>query len=343
MAALVHKIPGSKWKQCLLFPVLSLTFVGCTQTNPAQIRDITNTALKNKPPNVSRKYDIPVVNYVDNTTDTFSSTSPTLRTEHVPTIIAIHEKKPVSVQHYKEKRTIKTTSIDRIVYSRNYDDIPKGGYKGNSYKVQHGDTLFYIAWITGNDYRALALQNHIRKPYDLRVGQILNVQGNTSVLVAKEDTKTVVVPKNRVKQAKAIRPLPPQRVQASMANTATLQWVWPAQGKLLVPYSINSKGIDIAGKSGDKVVAASAGQVVYAGNALPGYGNLIIIKHSDDYLTAYAHNQQLLVKEQQYVKGGEQIATLGSTGTSSPRLHFEIRYKAKSVDPIKYLPTVSVD
>ena len=112
-------------------------------------------------------------------------------------------------------------------------------------------------------------------------------------------------------------------------------------GKIIDNFSATeggNKGIDIAGSRGQPVVANASGRVVYAGNALRGYGNLIIIKHNDDYLSAYAHNDTMLVREQQEVKAGQKIATMGSTGTSSVRLHFEIRYKGKSVNPLQYLP-----
>ncbi len=99
-----------------------------------------------------------------------------------------------------------------------------------------------------------------------------------------------------------------------------------------------NKGIDISGSRGQAINAAAAGRVVYAGNALRGYGNLIIIKHNDDFLSAYAHNESILVKDQQEVKAGQQIAKMGSSGTNSVKLHFEIRYKGKSVDPVNYLP-----
>jgi lipoprotein NlpD len=99
-----------------------------------------------------------------------------------------------------------------------------------------------------------------------------------------------------------------------------------------------NKGIDIAGQRGQSVNASANGVVVYAGNALRGYGNLVIIKHNDDYLSAYAHNDQVYVKEQQKVSVGQKIASMGSSGTSTVKLHFEIRYKGKSVDPMRYLP-----
>nr|WP_245905483.1 peptidoglycan DD-metalloendopeptidase family protein [Photobacterium lipolyticum] len=119
------------------------------------------------------------------------------------------------------------------------------------------------------------------------------------------------------------------------------QWAWPSQGPIIATFSSSdngNKGIDISGRRGQSVNASAGGKVVYAGNALRGYGNLVIIKHSDDYLSAYAHNDKVLVKEQQTVKAGQKIASMGSSGASSVRLHFEIRYKGKSVDPLRYLP-----
>lgn len=135
---------------------------------------------------------------------------------------------------------------------------------------------------------------------------------------------------------------------ASTANTNTtaappssIKWQWPTTGRVISGFSSSeggNKGLDIAGNKGQDVRAAAAGKVVYAGNALQGYGNLIIIKHSDDFLSAYAHNNTIEVDEQDTVKAGEKIATLGSTGTNTNKLHFEIRYKGKSVDPARYLP-----
>ncbi|WP_394129853.1 peptidoglycan DD-metalloendopeptidase family protein [Shewanella maritima] len=118
-------------------------------------------------------------------------------------------------------------------------------------------------------------------------------------------------------------------------------WQWPVKGKLIGRFSASqqgNQGIKIAGNRGDLVKAAADGRVVYAGNALRGYGNLVIIKHNDDYLSAYAHADKILVKEKQYVNAGQTVATMGSTGASNVMLHFEIRYHGKSVDPLKYLP-----
>jgi lipoprotein NlpD len=124
-------------------------------------------------------------------------------------------------------------------------------------------------------------------------------------------------------------------------NGVGLSWQWPTNGRQIEGFSAGdqgNKGIDIAGKRGQPVVAAADGRVVYAGNALRGYGNLIIIKHNDDYLSAYAHNDSLLVKEQQSVKAGQKIADMGSSESSDVRLHFEIRYHGQSVDPMRFLP-----
>lgn len=125
------------------------------------------------------------------------------------------------------------------------------------------------------------------------------------------------------------------------AVSSSVKWQWPTQGRVIANFSAaegGNKGIDIAGTKGQAVKAAAAGRVVYAGNALQGYGNLIIIKHNDDFLSAYAHNDSIKVGEQDNVSAGQTIATLGSSGTNSNKLHFEIRYQGKSVDPIRYLP-----
>ncbi|MCS6040236.1 murein hydrolase activator NlpD [Klebsiella pneumoniae subsp. pneumoniae] len=150
-------------------------------------------------------------------------------------------------------------------------------------------------------------------------------------------TTTVVAP--------VTAPTTVSTTQPTASSTSTSSpisaWRWPTDGKVIENFSGaegGNKGIDIAGSKGQAIVATADGRVVYAGNALRGYGNLIIIKHNDDYLSAYAHNDTMLVREQQEVKAGQKIATMGSTGTSSTRLHFEIRYKGKSVNPLQYLP-----
>ena len=277
-------------------------------------------------------------------------------------------------------------SEGHIVYNRSYTSIPKGSYSGNTYTVKRGDTLFYIAWITGNDYRDLAQRNNIPEPCSLNVGQ--NIQlGNGSAtgnggMLAATDATSGGVPKppstsqiqtatvdsqstnaysdNSGKQnvgkmlpaagavaattatAPVTAPVVAPPVSSTVSNSAPVStWRWPTDGKIIDNFSSSeggNKGVDIAGSRGQPIFATSDGRVVYAGNALRGYGNLIIIKHNDDYLSAYAHNDTMLVREQQEVKAGQKIATMGSTGTSSVRLHFEIRYKGKSVNPLRYLP-----
>ncbi|USD65676.1 peptidoglycan DD-metalloendopeptidase family protein [Vibrio sp. SCSIO 43136] len=124
-------------------------------------------------------------------------------------------------------------------------------------------------------------------------------------------------------------------------NDKINKWIWPTKGRVIKSFSAGdqgNKGIDIAGQRGQSIVSTAKGTVVYSGNALRGYGNLIIIKHNDNYLSAYAHNERLLVKEGQSVKAGQKIATMGSSGANKVQLHFEIRYQGKSVNPNRYLP-----
>ncbi|BAS33853.1 lipoprotein NlpD [Klebsiella pneumoniae] len=282
----------------------------------------------------------------------------------------------------------------KIVYNRKYGDIPKGSYTGGStYTVRRGDTLFYIAWVTGNDFRDLAQRNNVPAPYALNVGQVLQVgnasgqpitgenavsqasarasggatatttsaQKSTAVVASQptitysessgEQSATKMLPNNKPATttttvvAPVTAPTTVSTIQPTASSTSTSSpissWRWPTDGKVIENFSGaegGNKGIDIAGSKGQAIVATADGRVVYAGNALRGYGNLIIIKHNDDYLSAYAHNDTMLVREQQEVKAGQKIATMGSTGTSSTRLHFEIRYKGKSVNPLQYLP-----
>ncbi|WP_315709523.1 murein hydrolase activator NlpD [Brenneria uluponensis] len=266
-----------------------------------------------------------------------------------------------------------TTHEGKIVYNRSYSNIPKGSYTGTNYIVKRGDTLFYIAWISGNDYRELAQRNGISEPYSLNVGQTLtlgnNMNANGSQVMASNSGHMLPVNATRngqmqtsqvdsqstnaysgnsgkknvgkmLPKAGASAPVAEPRPVPSSSNVAITGWRWPTEGKVIDNFSAaegGNKGIDIAGSRGQPVVATAGGRVVYAGNALRGYGNLIIIKHNDDYLSAYAHNETMLVREQQEVKAGQKIATMGSTGTSSVRLHFEIRYKGKSVNPLRFL------
>ncbi|WP_207477619.1 murein hydrolase activator NlpD [Gilliamella apicola] len=351
-------------KKILTLSCLSLMISACTQTNPAEIEDISNSSSRSS----SSVYSKPPTNISTgsrSSSQIYSSSTPASRST-------------VTSNSNRDSQSV-VTSNERIVYNRNYNDIPKGGYQGDTYTVKRGDTLFYIAWVTGNDYRALAAKNNIKEPFAVNVGQVLDVSGGTTVVETKKTTSTAQVvaagnygsatntttktkpvvttvtttttttsgkdkPTNTIQTTETVtEPVDTTTTEPTKlpttSNVANIVWQWPAQGKIIEKFSNASKGIDISGTLGTKIVAAANGRVVYSGNALPGYGNLIIIKHNDDYLTAYAHNQTILVKEQQNVRAGEQIATMGATGTSSVRLHFEIRYKAQSVDPLKYLST----
>merc|ERR1711974_8396 len=151
--------------------------------------------------------------------------------------------------------------------------------------------------------------------------------------------KKVVNPKNVTivkKSSKSVKKQTPTSFPDKVQ-----EWVWPAEGKVVGTFSKSesgNKGIDIAGAKGSKVVAAADGKVVYSGSALRGYSNLVIIKHTDTFLSAYAYNDTILVKEREWVSAGQQIATMGDSGTNSVKLHFEVRYRGKSLAPMKYLP-----
>ena len=212
--------------------------------------------------------------------------------------------------------------------------------------VQKGDTLFSIAWRYGVDYRQLASANYIYSPYTIYPGQKIDVR---NINRKPASTKPVRVEKPSKVPTKNSIPVtvPPQISQnppEKPAIQAETDWKWPANGRLIGYFSTKkpvSKGIDITGSLGESVSAAAAGTVVYAGQGLRGYGNLVIIKHDDTYLSAYAHSSRILVREQEVVKAGQKIAEIGSTGTDKVKLHFEIRRNGKPVDPLEYLPSRS--
>lgn len=204
------------------------------------------------------------------------------------------------------------------------------------YKVKKGDTLYSISWRYGLDYKQVAKINRIRSPYRIYVGQKLYFKSTASKRTTNRTTSNTTTKKtaskNTTKQV---------RSTTTYSSNQPLTWRWPTGGKVISTYSKSAagrKGIDIAGKSGQTIRAAAAGKVVYSGNGLPRYGNLLIIKHNDVYLSAYAHNKSLLVQEGQIVKAGQKIATLGRSGTQRNQLHFEIRRNGKPIDPMRFLP-----
>ena len=192
------------------------------------------------------------------------------------------------------------------------------------YRVRAGDTLYRIALNHHQSVNALVAWNKLADPASITAGQLLRISP-ASTNPAKTTTPATTV---KTTPPPATRPAPPGIV---------LQW--PVRGSLIGKFNGNSnKGIDIAGKAGDPVRAAAGGTVAYAGKGIRAYGNLLIIKHGNDYLTAYAHNQTLLVKEGQTVQAGQQIATVGRTGSNRDMLHFELRRQGQAIDPLSALP-----
>lgn len=228
----------------------------------------------------------------------------------------------------------------------------------SEYNVEPGDTLFAIAFYSGNDYRELAKINNIQPPYTLNIGQriLLDPPAKPVKKAPKLDTEQVVQTLDKIevdrkpRQEYGVTKPKKHRKNQDKNNFNSIKsdkvdgnsaWIWPASGANTIA-TIGSdgttRGLNIKGVKGSTVVAAAGGKVVYAGNALKGYGNLVIIKHDDQYLSAYAHNESILVTEQTYVAQGQTIATMGNSGASEVLLHFEIRKMGKSMNPFKYLP-----
>lgn len=218
--------------------------------------------------------------------------------------------------------------------------------KIGSHIVAQGETLFSIAWAYNLDYRALADANGIDRSYTIYPGQKLHLNASsrssasTAVPTSKVKKPTYSPVKNTPKSVSKTVKKPSSSYSATASN-GSLSWQWPAKGKVVQRFSASgkvNKGIDIEGKLGDAVSASAEGSVVYAGTGLLGYGKLVIIKHNDKFLSAYAHNRKLLVNEGDSVKAGEKIAEIGASGTQKIKLHFEIRRDGKPTDPEKYLP-----
>ena len=405
-------------KSFLLLPVSIAILTACSSNSPAPIENVDGTLS----PGVMQPVD-------NNSSGTWQpeiqqNTMPSTMGGSVPTgtqtpqpsfqptyqpvqqpVATQPQPAPVPVQP-QTKTVTKTvsdcTSSGAINVPRNpntnapdYSQIQKGSYKGNTYKVNKGDTMFLIAYLTGMDVKDLASMNNMKEPYSLSVGQTLKISNcstktiTTTVPVKTTASATPAAPaepevtytpgangtqigsdgtvigpiKSGVATGGASTPAFTNNTPSTPVTTTTqvetttndtpinanvvapvasnIAWQWPTQGNVIQGFSNTdggNKGVDISGSRGQAVKAAASGRVVYAGNALRGYGNLIIIKHNDDFLSAYAHNDKILVSDQQEVKAGQEIAKMGSTGTNAVKLHFEIRYKGKSVDPVRYLP-----
>lgn len=240
----------------------------------------------------------------------------------------------------------------------------------SQYLIRRGDTLFAIAWRYDLEMKTLASWNGIHPPFVIHPGQRLNLrpppgynksatQKPTSapqqtaerptILESKPEKLPPTTKPSAKVSASAPEKLPPTTKPPGKApapaekypSNKEVTWGWPTVGKVVAEFSANGvgkTGINIQGKTGQSVVAAASGKVVYSGNGLKGYGELIIIKHSDELLSAYAYNRKRLVKEGSWAKKGQRIAELGGAGKDLSVLHFEIRKKGKPVNPLKYLP-----
>ncbi len=234
------------------------------------------------------------------------------------------------------------------------ENAGKPGY----YTVQPGDTLFRIALDSGQTWRDLQTWNNLANANVIEVGQVLRVIPPAAVAAAPVApapvTATGVTAAPVTSSSVVSRPLnatgtgtvtaaaptpAPAAAPAAVPAGDAVSFVWPAQGTVIDTFDeAKNKGVGIAGKLGDPVLAAADGRVVYAGAGLRGYGNLIILKHNNTFLTAYAHNQALLVREDQTVRQGQKIAEMGSSDADRVKLHFEVRRQGKPVDPLSFLP-----
>jgi lipoprotein NlpD len=218
--------------------------------------------------------------------------------------------------------------------------------------VKRGDTLYSIALEHGHDYRDVAQWNSLDDPTKLRIGQTLRVappEERAVVLGAAPSSGRIEShPLGAPPGQKPAEPKPagqppaaqkPPTREEPRLEAQPLQFLWPAKGKLLSGFaSGRQKGIDIEGKVGDPVIAAAAGRVTYVGSGIPGLGKLVVIRHDQGFITVYAHNKDIVVKEQQQVSRGQKIAEVGASDAERPKLHFQIRKGSSAVDPLLYLP-----
>ena len=227
----------------------------------------------------------------------------------------------------------------------------------STYAVQGGDTLYSIAFRYGLDYRKVASANGIPAPYTIYPGQTIALK--EAPLPAKRATAAKPAPTPAPKKSSSPKVYPtasasvPKTVAVTRSSSSSVKknsnsvytgsavgaWRWPTSGRVTRGYSSSvHKGIDIAGRRGDPIQAVAAGKVVYAGTGIVGFGELVIVKHNEVYLSAYGHNDRLLVAEGDTVGAGQKIAQKGSSGTDTVKLHFEIRKEGKPVDPQRLLP-----
>ncbi|MDC9719797.1 MAG: peptidoglycan DD-metalloendopeptidase family protein [Gammaproteobacteria bacterium] len=264
-------------------------------------------------------------------------------------------------------RVIKFCSIGVLVFllsacsSSQYAPVQELGYSSGqmstasaptSYQVKSGDTLFAIAWRFGWDYKKLAKANRIRSPYTIYVGQNIyfNAKNENKIKLNKSFNGVVNKPSSTSNEPtvssisnsnKTIDKNSNALKNKNFNGHSSVKWQWPIKGKLIRSFSNKGNafhGIDVSSSLGKSVKAASSGIIVYAGSGIQGYGNLVVVKHNDTYLSAYAYNSRILVVEGAQVSAGQIIAEVGKGPQLDPRLHFEIRKNGKPVNPLRYLP-----
>lgn len=217
--------------------------------------------------------------------------------------------------------------------------------------TQAGDSLYSVAFDSGIDFRQLAYWNRIGEPYLISVGQRIRLTAPIGFVAspsestssrntageARVSSRTSSTSSSNVSSRSVSNNV---RSAADSNAAAPTSWLWPVVGRVIGGYnpSVGRKGIDIAGAEGSAIKAAASGRVVYSGTGLRGYGEMLILKHSEEFLSAYAHNRRILVKEGDQVQQGQKIAELGNSGTDKFMLHFEIRRQGQPVDPNQYLP-----
>ncbi|UOF93998.1 MAG: peptidoglycan DD-metalloendopeptidase family protein [Bordetella sp.] len=216
------------------------------------------------------------------------------------------------------------------------------------YKVKPEDTLYKISRITGININTLKYLNNIKDPNRINIGQILVLSGSYPIDLSINSESKIKNEKHYIQPSQNIRNYSDKKLSPIMKNidpireirnVDSINWSWPIScGKIIQYFNENNKGIDISSSIGNSVISAADGTVVYSGNGVRGLGNLIIISHKNSFITAYAHNSILYVKNGQEIKRGAQIAEIGQSDTNSPRLHFEIRKQGQPVNPINYLP-----
>ena len=253
--------------------------------------------------------------------------------------------------------TDRSSGSAAVAFPPGQENAGKPGY----YSVRPGDTLIRIGLDSGQNWRDIARWNGLDNPNLIEVGQVLRVIPPVREAMAQPSVTTAAVAPVAPAEARVRpRPLNGKATESAGAKSAVakpasslaatsqpvasasddLNFAWPSSGVILDRFDeARNKGLDLGGRAGDPVQAAADGRVVYAGAGLRGYGNLVILKHNNTYLTAYAHNQTLLVKEDQNVRQGQKIAEMGNSDTDRVKLHFEVRRQGKPVDPLKYLPS----